>query len=873
MTARKSAGRRCSALLAELACYYPFRNSPFPTRGSLYTQSGSYGWADKHMLPATSKATAEQMRNMRQPIMPMVLAFAFGILVAEQLPLKTTWVLAAAGALCLCYLACLVFSRRRLAHLAAVLFLMVLGSARHSLSVTLPQNHVRALASEERRLVCVRGVVCSSPEIFAQGLFPTSPSMWSRFTLSSDSIRKGPDWVPTSGRCQVSVSGQLLELNYGDRLELVGQLSLPVSKRNPGESNYRKLLSRRGIFVLLKPGGEGNIAVIGHNHGSRLLAFVYGQKRNLKRLINLHFRPHHSRMLRCLLLGERYAIPRKQRELFLRTGTVHLLAISGLHVGIIAGFIWLCARALAVRTSLAAWLVMTVVISYAFIVGPRPSVLRATLMTVILCLGIIIRRRADFLNTLALTALVILLLAPRELFQAGFQLSFVAVLGIILFARGTSKWLASIRPLAQPAKVARRWYPVRSRLNLWAGRGMAVALLAWLSTAPLSAYYFNIFTPFNVLLNILLVPIIWLVLVLGILFLLTAGLWAGIAFIITAPLKLLLDIFHVVVQAAARIPGVGIYLATPSLLVVILAYLVFLGFALRIWLKVSRRRLAMAALLLVNWFVFNSAVSSSSREARLTCLDVGQGLSLLLELPGRFNLLYDAGSMRGGAVGERVISRFLWSKGIERIDLLVLSHSHWDHMNAVPALLARFNVGQVAIASGFRETRLGKDLLNLFREHKIPVSLLSQNDRVKLGRAWLNVLSPPPPQQQFPKLDFNNASLVVKLETNGKRFLLCGDIDEPGIAYLLRQRLRTDVVVVPHHGSHNNNNLEFVEAALPEIALVSSNAWFRNRHTLETYCGANARLFQTSKSGAITIATSPSGLQASSFVKTGMELQ
>ncbi len=808
---------------------------------------------------------------MRQSTMAIVLAFALGILLVEYVPLKPAWVLMTAAALCLCNLACLRFHDRRLANVAAVLFLIGLGSARHCLSVVRPRDDMCALASEEGRLVRVRGLLSSPPEILAESSLRASSGMWSRFTLSVDSIRKGEDWVPASGRCQVRVTGQLLQVSYGDRVELVGSLSLPRGSRNPGESDYRKLLARQGISALLRPGHEYNVAVIGHGHGSPLLAFVHSQRRNLRRLISLHFGPRHSRMLRCLLLGERRAVPAAEHELFLRTGTVHLLAISGLHVGIIAGFIWLCARALGVRRSLTAWLVMAVVISYAFIVGPRPSVIRATLMTVVLCVGMLIGRRADFLDALGLSALVILLGAPQELFQAGFQLSFLAVLGIILFAGATSRWLAGVRPLAEPARVARKWYPLRSRVNSWAARGIAVALIAWVSTAPLSAYYFNVFTPLNVFLNILLVPIIWLVLVLGILFLLAANTWAGVASVISAPLHLLLDTFHIVMRAAARIPGVGIYLPTPSLVLVILAYLVLLGFALRHWLKISGRRLAVAALLLVNWFVFDSVIKTRLGRPRLTCLDVGQGLSMLAELPGGSNLLYDAGSMRGGDVAERVISRFLWGRGIQRIDLLVLSHSHWDHINAVPALLERFPVGQVAVAPGFRDTTQGEDLFNLLLRKEVPVSFLSQADRLKLGEATLSVLSPPPPEQPFPRLDFNNASLVVKLDTSGRRFLLSGDLDEPGIAYLLRQPLRADVVVVPHHGSHNDNNREFAQATAPRIALVSSDRWFRNQGTVEIYREANVELFRTCETGAVTITASPDGLQATTFVKVPTE--
>ncbi len=805
---------------------------------------------------------------MRHPIVPIFLAFGFGILLAEHWQIGTVPALVTAALLCLPFLISLLANRRCLTYAAALLCLASLGYARLGSAKSLPLDHLCHLTSEEPRVVRLRGMVSSSPEVTATDLVPWSSGLWSRFRFDVDSIRKDEVWVGASGKCQVSLPGQLLQLKYGDRVEIVGRLSLPRRSRNPGEFDYRKSLSQRGIRVLLRPGREENVAIIEDGPRPCLLAFMHTQRQHMKRLINLHFGPAASRMLRCIILGERYALTHEEQGHFLKTGTVHFLAISGLHVGIIAAFVWLCARVMRVRRSLSACLVMVVVVGYAFIVGPRPSVLRATLMTVLACMGIVIKRRVDFANTLALAALIILLVAPPELFRAGFQLSFVAVLAIILFAKDVARWMSSIWPLSQPRTAAGGFYRLRGRFNYWAGGGMSVALLAWLSTAPLSAYYFNIFTPFNVLLNILLIPIIWLVLVLGFLFLLAAGCSFWLASMLSLPIAGLLKLLHGVVQGAARIPGVGIYVMSPTPLMIVAAYLIFLGVTFRRRLKLPARRLVLCALLAANFLVLSKTFRPSVKGVRLTCVDVGQGLSALLELPQGYNILYDAGSMRGPRTGERVIAPFLWHQGVTRIDLLLISHAHWDHANAIPTLLERFNVGEVAVPPGFSEKVWGQKLLELFRRRRIPVSFLSEKDLLEVAGASMTVMNPPPHQQAFPRLDVNNASLVVKVEVAGRTFLLCGDIDEPGIAYQLQQAIATDLLLVPHHGSHNNNNLEFARATHPTVALVSADRWFTNQDTLKVYRHTGAQVYETTKSGAITVTPSPQGLRVTTFLRS-----
>ncbi len=419
--------------------------------------------------------------------------------------------------------------------------------------------------------------------------------------------------------------------------------------------------------------------------------------------------PERAGLAAAVLLGNREQLTSARRELFLLTGTVHLLAISGLHVGILSGVFFFFFRIGLIRRETFLWATILFVCFYAWLVEFRAPVSRATILIVLLCMGRLKGQPILSFNWLAAAGCVILLINPSDLFQIGPQLSFLAV-GTISFGRPWIFWPPPNDPIKRLIANTRSFHV---RTIYWLGRQTRAAFLVsgliWLVAMPLVALRFNLVAPVALLVNpILLLPI-------------AVALYGGLGVLVfgwfSPPLASLcgmicgwsLGSIEWLISMANVFPWSHSWTAGPTGLSVVCFYVGVFFLAVFPLSRVSAKWFLLSILL---WLVFAWWVPDVIHEVcrrqvepnlAVTFVDVGHGTSILLELPDGKRMLYDAGSFGSSTFGARNIASVLWSNRIEHLDAIVLSHADVDHFNAIPQLCEKFSVGVVYMSDVMRE--------------------------------------------------------------------------------------------------------------------------------------------------------------------------
>jgi competence protein ComEC len=526
-------------------------------------------------------------------------------------------------------------------------------------------------------------------------------------------------------------------------------------------------------------------------------------------------------LARALLLGDRSELPPAWQQVLRRYGLAHLLAVSGLHVGLLA----LACLALTLplpRTAryLAA---LAAVAGYLLLVGPQPAVLRAAVMGLLGATALLLQRPPQTLNALACCVLAMVLARPAVVAELGFQLSVAATASIVVVA-----------PLYE-----RRW----RRCPRWLRQGVAASLAAQVATFPLILPLAGGWHPLAVALNLVAVP--WLD---G--FLACAFPWLLLA-LASAPAAAaalpLLDAAALPLAAAARLPPTALDLRLLAMPPAAAAAVALGAAAAGLW-----PRRAAAALLALALLTLTGATPAPA-PAELVMLDVGQGDALVLR-DGRRALLVDGGGWPAGDLGGRVLVPALAAAGVRRLDAALLTHGDLDHCGGLADLVRYLPVGEVWTGAGPAPAE--SCTARLLAAPGVRRRVLERGDVRRLGRWRLEVLHPAPGESGSD----NDLSLVVMAETAGRRVLLTGDLEAVGEARLVEReapRLRADVLKVAHHGSRTSTRPAFLGAVAPRLALISAGPDNPYGHpapeVLERLAAARARVLRTDLSGRVEL--------------------
>jgi len=674
-----------------------------------------------------------------------------------------------------------------------------------------------------------------------------------------DALRVGD--APASGRVRLTVRGALPKLRAGDDLRVATTLRRPRGFANPGSFDIAGHLARRGILVTASAWDVDDVVRVPRaTRGLRVRLERWRQR--LLHAIARAVPDDAGAVLQALVLGEQGGIAPELRDAFARAGVVHLLSVSGLHVGLVAavGFVgarWLLGRStrllLAVDVRAVAALVgLAPVALYVALAGAEVATVRSALMATCAAVALAIGRRLDVLRALALAALALALAWPGSPREIGFQLSFASVLAIALGAA--------------------RWAP--ATLDGWRARvraGVVVTLAALVGTAPLSARHFQQVSVAGAVANPIAIPLFGsAVVLLGLGGALVEPLAPGTAAAAFRVAGTLLRPGLAVVRALGTPAWAAVTVATPSVVELTLVWAA-LG-AILAWPRPAARALLAAALLGLAvdaaWWLH---VRTTRARLRVTFLDVGQGDAAVVELPGGAVVVVDAGGFPGSDfdVGGAVVLPFLHARKILHVDALALTHGHPDHMGGMASL-----VRTTAPPTIWRPPVPGRGvawdrLVAAWTAAGVRDRVLRRGDALPGWAAGVTVLHPP---GGWPGDSLNDASLVLRAALGDVAILLTGDVEAGGEAAMRAAGapLAAAVVKVPHHGSRTSSSAAFVAAAAPAVAVISVGA--DNRYRLPAadvearWAARGACVLRTDRCGAITVETDGAHVATTTFV-------
>ena len=808
-----------------------------------------------------------------RPLLVPACAFIAGILLREYFSGLTPAAVVAAVTLAALVPAAYFFMRRPvLLHVLVVALAFASGYVRQAWERREPPaNDVSRLVPPEGALLRVRGVVATRPMIAftpADRIFQTRDFRRTRFNLDVDSVETAAGWRAATGTVQVNVYDDATDCAYGDRIELLSQFARPPRPTSTGQFDYREFLERTGIRLRTSVKARAALGpVLSRHEGNFAVELAQGLGARLSRTLDRNHDPREAGLLRCILLGERSAVDPETDQEFRLAGISYLLAISGLHIVILLGGMWIVLRFFGAPERAIAWGVLVSAALYAGVASFQPPVVRAAVVMGMFSLGVIVRRKHDMLNSLAVSALVLLALRPYEVFSSGFQLSFIAVLGLVALATPLAEHLSlalGFRGLDLLPGARRPW---RVKANRFFVAALAVAVAAWLTTQPLIAWHYRMLNPTTILLNLILIPAFGVVLFAAFVALLVEAVFGG--FIVSAVSGFLAQVMMGFSEAGSRLPGAWITFPQPPGWVLALFYALLVLAAVAPAIGLRRTYFAIPALAILVGLVGREMIPSAPASAELVVLDVGQGSAALVRSPEGRTALVDVGTFGSKGVSRMTVIPWLVEARVRSLDAVLLTHADSDHTSGLPDLVENFGVRKVYLGDTFRYTRTGLAVERWLIDRGVPHEFLSAGDSLDLGGVRLEVLHPPRGPKCFWEMmewrpgtharhphggwSENERSLVVRGVTANGTFLIFGDAAGKGMKHLsLREDLRADVVVAPHHGGKSGAELLAPQYRWPRV-LFSAGARFANSRNLAAYRASGAETLVTRDAGTITV--------------------
>jgi len=749
----------------------------------------------------------------RQPFVGLALMAATGIITAEILPLPSAALIPTAIMLALCILS-LACWPRLLATYAVV------GAGFFLLHIFETKNTEGSQLADELgnrpRVLTATGCVISEPK--------TASSGFATFLLKLKSIELEGRKQSTHAVWQVRWNGAP---EFGDELKFFGAAEPIAPPRNPGEFDMRSYLARRDVHRMLFVRYPEDGTLIRHGGGNPILRAAQKSRTWMQNALcrGLEDAPEVQNFLSGIVLGLRHQTPEDIEEPFQQTGTLHLFAVAGLHVGIVAALLWMLATVAGLSRKSAAVLIIPMLLFYAAVTGLHISSIRAAVMASIMIGGFFFERKAFLFNSLAAAAFFLLCWNTNELFSTGFQLSFAVVGAIVLFADPIfvflQRWVG-VDPFLPRSLLRgpRRWLHPGYE---WLCRGASVSLAAWAGSLPLVLWYFHLVTPISLLANLVVVPLAFFVLAIALLSLISAPILPWLAVIFNNANWALATLVIGIVHLFAQIPGGHFYIEQP------------------------------------HW--------PEKLAAKITVLDLGAGAAIHLRT-GNAGWLFDCGSEQSY---QRVAREYLHWAGANRLSGLLLTHGDALHLGGTAQLLDDFPRVHLADNPSPDRSTIHRRLQRLFQQRRIKTDTLAAGKSFRLSHnVTANVLFPPP---GFSSLIADDQAYVIHLLIGSAASILF--MSDSGIKTEQRLlashlNLRSDIIVKGQHHSGQSGSEAFLDAARPRLIIATSrdfpvherisDTWAENLHR------RGIKLFRQDQAGAVILRFGHDSWEAQSYL-------
>lgn len=796
-----------------------------------------------------------------RPLIPVFFSFAGGILVSHEALSQSFG--AGIGLFFLTAGLAFLFVFVPAPYRKTVLIPLFLSAGMFLEMVARPSSELADLA-EKRSKVTMLGTVLEPS-------FHTGET--ARIVVKVDNLLPSGSGIGRGEKVVVTVFKPAESFSPGQRILFPVRLRPFRNFNNPGRYDYEQAMKLGGFACAADVSDGRRIVPMGKGDLGFLLDQLERFRKPVRDLLKRSLPPDEAALFQALILGEKRGIGKELREPFNKAGLGHVLAVSGLHVALVAWFafaVFLHALSLSYRLALvsniraaAAALTCLPVAAYACLTGLEVSCQRATIMVTAFLFSMILGKEKETWSTLALAGLVVLAMEPAALFSISFQLSFSAVVGILWLGPALRTWLSV------PASGEKQGRPLATRFYLYFADLTAVTVAATVFLLPVTSYYFHRVSLTVIPANLTALPILGLmVLPLGLLaaasLFLSTALAEGFLKAAAWSLERMMD--YVVFWGSRS--WSEIWVMTPNLPEVLLLYSLMFFLCCGMSFAWGRRGLVVLLVLFAGDAAYWVHRNLFNPHLKVFFLDVGQGSAALVQFPGKERMLIDGGGFSGGRLdtGKMIIAPFLLRSKITRVDYLVLTHPQTDHLDGLRFIASHFGPKEFWHSGEKGETPAYEELMETILSAKVPVRGPDHwKERREIGGvrvAWLH----PRGGDEEKGLTLNDKSVVLKLSYQGKSLLFPGDLEKAGedrVVFREGSNLNSHVLLVPHHGSRTSSSPAFLENVTPSVCIVSAGAGnafgFPSLEVLKRLEGLGCGIFRTDLDGAVEVSVGPEG--------------
>jgi competence protein ComEC len=648
-------------------------------------------------------------------------------------------------------------------------------------------------------------------------------------------------------------------IGYRKKITFLGNIEKPKAATNPGGFDNKRYLSSIGVSGTVSLRDISDVNITGEKSGGWFWKLGFKIKKSILGIINYCMDKNQAGLLSGMIIGYKDGLDETAYSAFSKAGLTHIMVASGMNVAFIILPLTFIFKKLRISNFIASISTILILILFVFIAGFSSSVVRAVIMGIIIMSGKLLKRETDIYTSISAAALFLTFVNPYTVFDIGFQLSFSATISLVMF-------YPKIKEL-----FSHRYIPDLVSDTL------SATIAAQIGVVPITLYYFNNFSTISILSNLLVVPMVQMITILGFVMVFTGIVNINAAVLIGYINNTFLSFVLFVTEYTSKIPYASIKLATPSIWLITGYYIIMLYIFK--WRKVLKNISGFKYLKFICTVVLIMLLMAKSlipKPLEITFLDVGQGDSAFISTAHGRKILIDGGGKAAGSksefdIGKSVMVPFILDRGTKKVDIVIATHGHSDHTEGLEDILEEISIGTVIIpetdGTGFEK------IIKICKEQGITIVKCKKGDVIRLdSETVLNVLSPLPYEQDsLAQQSLNDSSLVLKLVYRKVKVLFTGDSEIPVEQRMLQEGLdlKADIIKIGHHGSYSSTSQEFIDSVKPKFAVISlgkNNFGHPSQFVLDRLIERGISLLRTDERGAVIASSYGEGLSIKSML-------